>query len=66
VLTLTALRRGTVPGVATLRRLDPACAELPVSAQPQTPRSDVGLVLSRGFGGINAALVVRAAADTTR
>jgi 3-oxoacyl-[acyl-carrier-protein] synthase-1 len=61
VLTLAALHRGTVPGVATLRRLDPACAELPVSAQPQTPRSDVGLVLSRGFGGTNAALLVRAA-----
>jgi 3-oxoacyl-[acyl-carrier-protein] synthase-1 len=66
VLTLTALRRGTVPGIATLRRLDPACAELPVSARHQTPRSDVGLVLSRGFGGINAALLVRAAAGKTR
>jgi 3-oxoacyl-[acyl-carrier-protein] synthase-1 len=66
VLTLTALRRGTVPGVATLRRLDPACAGLPVSAQPQTPRSDVGLVLSRGFGGTNAALLVRAVASKTR
>ncbi len=66
VLTLTALRRGTVPGVATLRRLDPACAGLPVSAQPQTPRSDVGLVLSRGFGGTNAALLVRAAGGATR
>ena len=65
VLTLMALRRGTVPGVATLRRLDPACAELPVSARPQTPRSDVGLVLSRGFGGINAALLVRAVASKT-
>ncbi len=64
VLTLAALQRGTVPGVATLRRLDPACAELPVSAQPQTPRSDVGLVLSRGFGGTNAALLVRAAGKT--
>jgi 3-oxoacyl-[acyl-carrier-protein] synthase-1 len=66
VLTLTALRRGTVPGIATLRRLDPACAELPVSAKHQTPRSDVGLVLSRGFGGTNAALLVRAAAGKTR
>ena len=65
VLTLTALQRGTVPGVATLRRLDPACAELPVSARPQTPRSDVGLILSRGFGGTNAALLVRAVASKT-
>ncbi|MGH8696331.1 MAG: beta-ketoacyl-[acyl-carrier-protein] synthase family protein, partial [Burkholderiales bacterium] len=66
VLTLTALRRGTVPGVATLRRLDPACGELPVSAKHQTPRSDVGLVLSRGFGGTNAALLVRAVPGKTR
>jgi len=64
VLALTALRRRTVPGVATLRRLDPAFAELPVSARPQTPRSDVGLVLSRGFGGTNAALLVRATASS--
>jgi 3-oxoacyl-[acyl-carrier-protein] synthase-1 len=61
VLTLLALHRRVVPGIATLRRLDPACAGLPVSAKPQTPRSDVGLVLSRGFGGTNVALVVRAA-----
>lgn len=65
VLTLGALRRGRVPGVATLRRLDPAFAELPVSARHQPARSDVGLVLSRGFGGTNAALVVRAAAAKT-
>jgi 3-oxoacyl-[acyl-carrier-protein] synthase-1 len=65
VLTLTALRRGVVPGIATLRRLDPACAELPISAQPQAPRSDVGLILSRGFGGNNAALLVRAPAGAT-
>jgi 3-oxoacyl-(acyl-carrier-protein) synthase len=45
-----------------LRRLDPACGALPVSAAPQTPRSDVALVLARGFGGTNAALAVRAAA----
>jgi 3-oxoacyl-(acyl-carrier-protein) synthase len=34
---------------------------LPVAATPQTPRSDVALVLSRGFGGTNAALVLRIA-----
>lgn len=65
VLTLAALRRGIVPGIASLRRLDPTFAELPISAKHQTPRSAVGLVLSRGFGGTNAALLVRAAAGTT-
>jgi 3-oxoacyl-[acyl-carrier-protein] synthase-1 len=61
VLALAALRERTVPGIATLGRLDPDCAGLPVSAAAQTPRSDVALVLSRGFGGTNAALAIRAA-----
>jgi 3-oxoacyl-[acyl-carrier-protein] synthase-1 len=61
VLALAALREGVVPGIAALRDLDPACAELPVSAAARAPRSDVALVLSRGFGGTNAALAVRAA-----
>ncbi|MDH5246028.1 MAG: beta-ketoacyl-[acyl-carrier-protein] synthase family protein [Betaproteobacteria bacterium] len=61
VLALAALARGTVPGVANLARLDPACAGVSVSAAPQTPRSNIALILCRGFAGTNAALVVRAA-----
>ncbi len=61
VLALAALARGVVPGVANLERLDPACAGLPVSAGPQSPRNKVALILCRGFAGTNAALVVRAA-----
>jgi 3-oxoacyl-[acyl-carrier-protein] synthase-1 len=60
-LALEALARGTVPGVANLARLDPACAGVPVSAGAQKPRSKVALILCRGFAGTNAALVVRAA-----
>jgi len=60
VLALTALARNQVPGVATLASLDPGCAGLPVSAAAQKPRSDVALILCRGFAGTNAALVVRA------
>jgi 3-oxoacyl-[acyl-carrier-protein] synthase-1 len=60
VLALVALRHDVVPGVATLRRLDPALAPAPVSPEPQRPRSDIGLVLSRGFGGINVAILLRA------
>jgi len=63
VLALIALRHGVVPGVATLRELDPDFGSLPISAQPQAPRSDVALVLNRGFGGSNTALVLRAAAS---
>jgi 3-oxoacyl-[acyl-carrier-protein] synthase I len=62
VLALVALRQRVVPGVATLREPDPHVGSLPVSALPQTPRSDVALVLNRGFGGSNTALVFRAAA----
>lgn len=61
VLALASLRERTVPGIAALQRLDPACAGLPLSVSAQVPRSDVALVLSRGFGGTNAALAVRAA-----
>ena len=59
---LLALRARTVPGIATLAELDPAFAELPASASTRTPRSDIALVISRGFGGTNVALLVRAAA----
>jgi 3-oxoacyl-[acyl-carrier-protein] synthase-1 len=62
VVALAAVRAGgAVPGIANLRAPDPECAGLPVSAGPQAPRSDVVLVLSRGFGGTNAAVLLRAA-----
>ena len=57
---LAALRAGIAPGIATLRAVDPACAVLPVSRAPQALRGDVALVLSRGFAGTSAAVVVRA------
>ncbi|MEO8344506.1 MAG: beta-ketoacyl synthase N-terminal-like domain-containing protein [Betaproteobacteria bacterium] len=60
-LALVALAEGVVPGVATLLELDSDCAGLPVSAGPQAPRSKVALILCRGFGGTDAALLVRAA-----
>jgi len=61
VVALCALRQRIVPGIGTLTEIDPDCAGLRVSAQPQTPRSDVALILSRGFAATNAALLVRAA-----
>jgi len=62
-LALVGLRAGVVPGVATLRSLDPECSDLPVSVHPQPPRSRVALVLSRGFAGMNAALLLRGVAS---
>lgn len=61
VAALAAMRAGTVPGVANLRDLDPEWAGLPVSAVAQAPKSGVVLAVSRGFGGTNAALVLRVA-----
>ena len=60
VLTLRALREKIVPGIATLKSVDPEFSALPVSAKPQTPRSNVAVVICRGFGSMNVALVVRA------
>ncbi len=60
ILALAALRAATVPGIATLRSLDPECVGLPLSCLPQKPRTPVALVVSRGFAGTNAALLIRA------
>lgn len=61
VIALVVLRRGAVPGIPTLRQLDPAFAWFPVSAIKQTPRCDLALLLCRGFGGVNVATVLRVA-----
>ena len=60
VLTLRALRERVAPGIATLNTVDPDFATLPVSAKPQPLRSDIALIICRGFGGMNVALLVRA------
>jgi 3-oxoacyl-[acyl-carrier-protein] synthase-1 len=61
VVALGALRERIVPGIGTLAEVAADCAGLPVSARSQVPRTDVALVLCRGFAGTNAALLVRAA-----
>lgn len=63
VLALTALKEGVVPGIATLNAVDPEIAPFPVSRSTQSPSSDVALVLCRGFGGMNVALLVRGPAQ---
>ena len=62
VLAVTALRAGTVPGIAGLGEQDADAPRLPLSASALEPRGDVALVLSRGFGGTNATCLLRAAA----
>jgi 3-oxoacyl-[acyl-carrier-protein] synthase-1 len=63
VMALMALRKRIAPGIPTLRSLDPALAPLPVSSSPQPLSEDIALVLCRGFGGMNTAVVVRASAE---
>jgi len=58
VLAFEALRRGVVPGIPVLERVDPAFEALPVARETREPGSGIALVLSRGFGGTDAALVV--------
>lgn len=65
VLALNALKHGIVPGVPTLNSLEPEFGSFPVGRAPQRPRSDIALVLCRGFGGMNVALVVRAGISPT-
>jgi len=60
VLALLALRDGCVPGIATLRTLDPELAPLPVSPAAQIPTAPTALVICRGFGGMNVAAIVGA------
>jgi len=61
VVALEALKRGVVPGIATLDSIDPAIRPFPVDREATEPRSDVALVICRGFGGMNVALVLRGA-----
>jgi 3-oxoacyl-(acyl-carrier-protein) synthase len=44
-----------------LQQIDPDCGALNASRAARAPRSDLALLLSRGFGGTNAACVLRAA-----
>ena len=60
-LALAALRSKRVPGIATLESVDPSCAGIPMTRSRQEPRSDIALVLCRGFAATDAALLVRAA-----
>jgi 3-oxoacyl-[acyl-carrier-protein] synthase-1 len=61
VLAVSALRAGIVPGIAGLVEQDADAPALPLGAAHGKPRSDVALIISRGFGSTNAACLLRAA-----
>ncbi|HZU14612.1 MAG TPA: beta-ketoacyl-[acyl-carrier-protein] synthase family protein [Chloroflexota bacterium] len=59
-ITALALHHGILPGSANLNRRDPDCS-LTILSEEASEHVDVALTTSFGFGGINAALVLRAA-----
>tara|TARA_R110000850_G_scaffold261695_11_gene389836 strand:- start:1935 stop:3245 length:1311 start_codon:yes stop_codon:yes gene_type:complete len=59
VMTLEALKRGVVPGIPNLENVEDQIAPFPVQKEAALPRSDVALVICRGFGGMNVVLAVR-------
>jgi len=59
-ITLLAMDAGCLPGTCNLVHLDPQC-ELNVLREPLSARPAAALSTSFGFGGMNAALVFRAA-----
>lgn len=61
VMVLEVLKRGLIPGIATLGEVDPLIAPFPISREAVAPRSDIALLICRGFGGMNVVLVVRGA-----
>lgn len=60
VMVLKALEQKKLPGIATLKQIDPEMGGLPVSSESATPTSDKALVICRGFGGMNVAVIVKA------
>ena len=62
-ITAIALDRGLLPGTCNLNELDVRC-ELNVLREPCATRPEAALSTSFGFGGMNAALVLRPAEAT--
>jgi 3-oxoacyl-[acyl-carrier-protein] synthase II len=59
-ITALAFHHGLLPGTCNLETLDPRC-ELNVLTAPCALRPEAALSTSFGFGGMNAALVLRRA-----
>jgi len=58
VVCLMVLREQWLPPETTFRTPDPAC-HFPIVSQPQDARVNIAVSNSFGFGGVNAALVLR-------
>jgi 3-oxoacyl-[acyl-carrier-protein] synthase II len=58
-----SLSHGCLPATANLEHLDPACDLQFIQGEPRAFRPRYALCNSFGFGGINAAIVLRTAED---
>jgi 3-oxoacyl-(acyl-carrier-protein) synthase len=59
ILTIQALNHKIVPAIPIVKGIDAYFQDLPITTANTRPTSDCALVLSRGFGSQNSALVVR-------
>ncbi len=59
VMTLEVLKRGRVPAISSLNKVDDQLVGFPAQLKSLAPRSDVALVICRAFGGLNIVLAVR-------
>ncbi|MGE3920710.1 MAG: beta-ketoacyl synthase [Gammaproteobacteria bacterium] len=58
LLSLQALNEEQVPGIANLEQVARTCDMISVDAQPQSTRSPMALIISRGFASLNTALII--------
>lgn len=58
---LECARRQVVPGIGNFEQAAPGCEAINVSSASRAAASPVVLVISRGFGGTNSAVLLRAA-----
>lgn len=60
VLTTYAIQHRCAPGIANLQQAASSCANLALSADHQSLKSNYALMINRGFASMNACLVIKA------
>jgi len=63
ILTLLSLKERRVPGIASLENLASDCEGISASASDQEPRSPLGLMITRGFAGLNSCILFSSDVD---
>ena len=59
ILAVLAVQHQIVPAIPNIKRIDSYFEDLPITTTSTQPTSDIALILSRGFGGQNSALIVK-------